>query len=89
MDPKNDIDLEDKQSLETKKQIFEQSNLYNTCFGALDKRCLNFVASLVFSLITTLFCIERIVGGDADDKQVFVNILTLIVGVYLPQPSHK
>ena len=61
---------------------------WDSCCLRQDKRAVIFFSQLIISLIIIFFCIYQLVMlPNCDSKTPFMGLLTLVVGVHLPQPS--
>ena len=78
---------------EIKQQTVEQTD-DNTkwdslCFR-LNKGFVKFLAQFAVSVLVLSICSYKILNIDErEDKSLYVSLITLILGVYLPQPSIK
>lgn len=74
--------------LEEKRDIWMSS----CCKGrtVVDKELLKYLSQIGFSLIITIFAIYQIIVLDEDiDKSMYFSLISLVVGVYLPSPTHS
>ena len=66
----------------------DDENHWDSCCLRIDKRAVLFFTQVLISLIIIFFCIyQLIVLPDCDTKTPFMGLLTLVVGVHLPQPT--
>ena len=67
---------------------FKREYIY-TCSKCLqiDKRFLIFITQMSMLLIILLFSIVQLTKPNTENRDVYVNILLLILGIVLPQPS--
>lgn len=82
-------DIENPQPL---SNPYDDENHWDSCCLRIDKRALLFFSQLLISLIVIFFCIyQLVVSPNCDSKTPFMGLLTLVVGVHLPQPTmgHK
>ena len=64
--------------------------LWRSCCLTLDKRATIFFSQLSISLIIIAFCLYQLVHLiDCEPQQAYIGLLTLILGVWLPQPNMK
>ena len=55
-----------------------------------DKRFLKFVSQVFVSVGVISFCMVQLVrNNDCESQQEYISLLTLIVGIFLPEPSFK
>jgi hypothetical protein len=74
--------------LENIEEEKENKFLWRSCCGVVsDKRILTFVASLSISLIIIMFsCFQLTNGLNCSQENVYVGLLTLIVGFWMKSP---
>ena len=79
---------------EKKQPFIIEQNDDNTkwdslCFR-LNKGFVKFIAQFSISVLVLSICSYKILNIDErEDKSLYVSLITLILGVYLPQPSIK
>ena len=79
---------------ETKQPFIIEQTDDNTkwdslCFR-LNKGFVKFIAQFAVSVLVLSICSYKILNIDErEDKSLYVSLITLILGVYLPQPSIK
>jgi hypothetical protein len=62
--------------------------MWESCCVKLDKRATIFFSQLCISLLSMTFCIYQMVHlTDCESQGLYSGIFTLILGVWLPQPS--
>ena len=71
------------------KNQFEQENYYSCCLkNRTDRRVLIYGTQVGFGIAVMAFSMAMIVTADScQDTNAFMGLLTLVVGVFLPQPS--
>lgn len=75
--------------LEEKRDIW-MSSCCKTNGTVVDKELLKYLSQIGFSLIITIFAIYQIIVLDEDiDKSMYFSLISLVVGVYLPSPTHS
>ena len=80
------LDIEKAVHLE--KEIIENENTYQSCCLRVDKRALSFFSSLAVSLIVLLFSIYQLINKNkCEDIQIYISLITMVVGIFLPQPN--
>lgn len=68
----------------------EDNILQSCCNIPSDKRLLNFIASLLISLIIVIFsCYQLANINDGPIQSLYVGLITLIIGIWCPNPIHK
>lgn len=68
---------------------FERENFYTCCSGnTTDKRVIEYFTKFSVCFIVLLFCIVQLIrlGGDCTADHLYGNILSMILGVFLPSP---
>jgi hypothetical protein len=68
---------------------FERSNVWKSCCLRVDKRAITFFSQFTISLIIIIFCLGQLYILDKCDSDIYMNLLTLILGTWLPNPSMK
>jgi hypothetical protein len=64
------------------------NDTWNSCCMTLDKRATLFFTQLIISLLIMVFCIYQLVHlTDCNSQQTYISMLTLVVGLWLPQPQ--
>ncbi len=53
----------------------------------VDRRAVMYFSQLAFSAVTLGFCMIRLSDNKKDDNGIYLNIVSMIIGVYLPTPS--
>jgi hypothetical protein len=66
----------------------ENDEIWRSCCFACDPHAATFIAQLAFSLIAFCVSIAMIIIKD-DNKSLWIGIISMIIGVYIPQPSFK
>ena len=70
--------------------IVEKKNEWKSCCVIMDKEAVMFFSQLGIAITTVCFSITMLVLSDSCERdQLYSGILTLVVGVYLPQPRMK
>lgn len=68
----------------------QKATMWRSCCFRVDKRALEFVAQTGIGLGTMVFCIYQLyTKTGCEEQQLYSGILTLLIGVYLPQPMIK
>ena len=62
---------------------------WESCCMIVNKNMVKFLSTFIISLIVIALCCYQIVDKEITDKSLYVSLLTLITGIYLPQPSLK
>lgn len=80
--------LKQELKLEIMREKYE--NTWESCCIKLDKRATLFFSQLSISLLVIVFSLYQLLHSSTCEKdQLYSGILTLILGVYLPQPKMK
>ena len=70
--------------------IVEKKNEWKSCCVIMDKEAVMFFSQLGIAITTVCFSITMLILSDSCGRdQLYSGILTLVVGVYLPQPRMK
>ena len=67
----------------------EDDITWRSCCFIINKNMIKFLSTFIISLIVICLCCYQIVDKSITDKSLYVSLLTLITGIYLPQPSLK
>jgi len=80
---------ENQKSLEVGTELL--SNEWKSCCFKADKDFLKFFVQVAISFVILALSIYKlcIITGNSDDKSLYVSLLTLILGIYTPQPTIK
>jgi len=78
--------------MEENQQKIEQKNglraKYESCCGNIDKECFDFVVRMIFIFSVLLFSmIQVMVVKDTNQHQIYLSIITSILGYMIPSPS--
>ena len=80
--PKNNL----SESTISEKE-FRRKTYWKSCCGCtLDKRALTFFSQLFISLIMIVFCLYKLHTLDKCDSDVYMSLLTMILGIYVEAP---
>ena len=83
------IDCERKPSTTSSvsEREFRRKNLWKTCCGStINKNAVQFFSQLTISLIVIIFCIFQLHTLDKCDSDVYMSLLTMILGIYVEAP---
>ena len=81
---------EHKKSLEDEERKFEHETTWNSCCLRVDKRALINFTQAAFSGTIVAFCISLLaINQDCETFSRYSPLLTLVVGIWLPQPQMK
>jgi len=88
----HDLEVEDRRlAAELNREQLEAENLYRSCCGCrLDRRAALYFTQLCISIFVLAFsCYQLRYGGDerCETSQLYVGLLTLILGWWAPAPS--
>lgn len=68
---------------------FEHNNIYQSCCLRIDKRALQFFTQALFSLLVIIFCIVNLTIKEGKNTEIYISLLTFILGVFLPSPNMR
>ena len=85
------IDLEDKKFQDDhEEKEFNHETYWTSCCLKMDKRAVNYFGQMTFSAAIISFCISMLaMNQDCATFNRYSPLLTLVIGVWLPQPSFK
>lgn len=77
------------EAVKVEQELINVENNYRSCCLTVDRRALQFFTQLGVSLIVMTLCIYNLVihHDDCDSNQVYMGLLTMIIGVYIPTPT--
>jgi hypothetical protein len=80
---------ENEKTLEVDTELL--SNEWKSCCFKADKDFLKFFVQVAISFVILALSIYKlcIITGNSEDKSLYVSLLTLILGIYTPQPTIK
>ena len=83
--------MEAKITDENTKLLEEKDNEWKSCCFKADKDFLKFFVQVAISLMILTLSIYKLVimTSNSEDKSLYVSLLTLILGIYTPQPTIK
>ena len=82
----NEDKLINSQTLSEKE--FERKTYWKSCCGfQVDKRGISFFSQFFISIIIIIFCLLQLHRLDKCDSDIYMNLLTLILGTWLPNPK--
>ena len=65
-------------------------NQWKSCCLITDKRAVLFFSQYIIMLIIVIFCVvQLILSPDCNSQRAYSALLTLIIGIIVPQPSIK
>jgi hypothetical protein len=76
---------------ENTKLLEEKDNEWKSCCFKVDKDFLKFFVQVFISLMILTLSIYKLIimTSTNEDKSLYVSLLTLILGIYTPQPTIK
>ncbi len=95
MDPKDSQSLikkieEHKIAVDDEERKFQHETTWNSCCLKVDKRALVYFTQAGFSAVIVAFCITLLgLNQDCETFSKYSPLLTLVVGIWLPQPQMK
>ena len=80
--------MQNELKLELKRERYD--NTWDSCCFRLDRRAAMFFSQLFISLLVMVFCLYQLLTkSSCETDALYSGLLTLILGVYLPQPKIK
>ena len=68
----------------------DDDNTWKSCCVHADKRAISFFSQLSISILVIVFCLYQLIHlTTCDDRQAYIGLLTLILGVWLPAPAMR
>ena len=85
------IEVEDKRlAVELRREELIADNVYKSCCLVIDRRAVLFFTQLAMSVATLVFSCWMLIRGEylpCESSQLYVGLLTLILGWWAPAPS--
>ena len=76
-----------KDVVELERDLINSENTYKSCCISSDKRALAFFSQFTISISVLLFSFYKLINSDrCEDTQVYIGLITMIIGVYIPSP---
>lgn len=77
------------EAIKVEQELIDVENNWKSCCLTVDRRALQFFTQLSISLIVISLCIYNLVQypDNCDSNQVYMGLLTMTIGVYIPAPS--
>jgi hypothetical protein len=72
-----------------KKEIERDSNTWNSCCLTVDKRFVVFTVQSITCLSIMVFSMVMLFFKDSCDNQIYISLISTIVGLYMPSPKIK
>ena len=71
------------------QEIVEKENTYKSCCLTVDLRPVKYFSQLLICITVITLCIFNLVEypDDCNSNQVYIGLLTMIVGVFIPAPK--
>lgn len=67
---------------------FERSTMLRCCSGGTcDKRVMKFLATFYITVAVSAFCMVQLYRVDKCDSDIYVTLLSMCVGMWLPSPT--
>jgi len=73
--------------MELRTEDFENRYLWRSCCCKLDRRALLFATQFVISVFVLLFAMSEITFGRDADSCAYMNVITSLLGYWLPSPK--
>ena len=68
----------------------KNENTWKSCCLTADKRFVVFITQFSISIIILSFSMYKLLtASTCDETQVYIGLITMIIGVYMPQPTIK
>ena len=79
-----------KDAVEIEKDLIETENTYRSCCLTSDKRALQFFSQFTICVGVLLFSMYKLINSEeCEETQVYIGLITMIIGIYLPNPKIK
>lgn len=76
---------------ENTQLLEENNNEWKSCCFKADKDFIKFFVQISISFMVLILSIYKliVIDDNSDEKSLYVSLLTLILGIYTPQPTIK
>lgn len=79
-----------KDAVEIEKELIQTENTYRSCCLVVDRRALQFFSQFTICVGVLLFSMYKLINSnECEETQLYVGMITMIVGIYIPQPKMK
>ena len=79
-----------KDAVEIEKELIKTENTYRSCCLTSDKRALQFFSQFTICVGVLLFSMYKLINSvECEETQVYIGMITMIIGIYLPNPKIK
>tara|TARA_B110000503_G_C7078973_1_gene384267 strand:+ start:358 stop:747 length:390 start_codon:yes stop_codon:yes gene_type:complete len=80
-----------KDVIDIERAVLDNENKWSSCCFTVDKRAVVFFSQLLITLSVVILCIYQLVKhhDNCDSNQLYSGILSMVIGIYLPQPKIK
>ena len=79
-----------KDAVEIEKDLIKTENTYRSCCLTSDKRALQFFSQFTLCVGVLLFSMYKLINSnECEETQVYIGLITMIIGIYIPQPVIK
>ena len=77
------------EAIKVEQELIDVENNWKSCCITVDRRALQFFTQLFISLIIIILCIYNLVKypDNCNSNQVYMGLLTMTIGVYIPTPT--
>ena len=90
MDEKDILVKEHEIKVDDEERKFTHDYTWTSCCLRMDKRALSFFTQAIFSGSIIIFCIIMLIRNEnCDTFSRYSPLLTLVIGVWLPNPTLK
>ena len=70
--------------------VMDDDNLWRSCCLVTDRRMIVFFSQLIIALSVISFSFVQLVRNDeCESNQLYVGLVTMIIGIFLPSPRVK
>ena len=66
----------------------ETNQKWKLCCSKSDSQAIKYISQLIVCLLVMLFCFIKLTVTE-DDKEIYISLLSFVLGVILPSPSYK
>lgn len=86
----SDVELKNiEHAVDIKTKLDHEKNTWTSCCITTDKRFVVFISQFIISVMVLGFSMYMLIVKDSCDNQVYVGLISMTIGLYIPQPKVK
>jgi hypothetical protein len=82
--------MEDEHKIDVPEEKINEDNLWRSCCLVTDRRMIVFFSQLIIGISVISFSFIQLARNDeCESNQLYVGLVTMIIGIFLPSPRVK